>query len=148
MHVFANVTAQVISRPFSLDDPDSSYLIVGGLGGIGRAVASWLFEKGAKNIIVTSRKAESHPSAPELSSLAAAAGCRLLLRNCDTTQEAELVALISEASKDLPPIRGVINAAMVLDVRRPPFPPLQANISENYQAQNANTVYRIPLWNA
>ncbi|KAK7734196.1 Type I Iterative PKS [Diaporthe eres] len=105
----------VISRPFSLDDPDSSYLIVGGLGGIGRAVALWLFEKGAKNIIVTSRKAESHPSAPELSSLAAAAGCRLLLRNCDTTQEAELVALIKEASKELPPIRGVINAAMVLD---------------------------------
>lgn len=118
LHVFSNVTVQVIPRPFSLDDPDSSYLIVGGLGGIGRAVASWLFDKGAKNIIVTSRKAESHPSAPELSRLAAAAGCRLLLRNCDTTQEAELVTLINEASKDLPPIRGVINAAMVLDVSR------------------------------
>lgn len=148
LHVISNVTAQVIPRPFSLDDPDSSYLIVGGLGGIGRAVASWLFEKGAKNIIVTSRKAESHPSAPELSRLAAAAGCRLLIRNCDTTQEAELVALINEASKVLPPIRGVINAAMVLDVRHHPFPPLHADTFQSPHAQNANTVYRIPLWNA
>jgi hypothetical protein len=35
--------------------PDVAYLIVGGLGGIGRAVANWLVENGARHLVFLSR---------------------------------------------------------------------------------------------
>ncbi|KAB8239114.1 uncharacterized protein BDW43DRAFT_319357 [Aspergillus alliaceus] len=41
---------------FSLS-PDASYLLVGGLGGIGRAIATWMVEKGARYLIFLSRSA-------------------------------------------------------------------------------------------
>jgi hypothetical protein len=34
---------------------DASYLLVGGLGGIGRAIASWMVENGAKYLILVNR---------------------------------------------------------------------------------------------
>ena len=35
--------------------PDRSYIIIGGLGGFGVALLEWLYEKGARHIVVTSR---------------------------------------------------------------------------------------------
>lgn len=37
--------------------PDASYLLVGGLGGLGRAISTWMVEHGARNIIYLSRSA-------------------------------------------------------------------------------------------
>lgn len=36
---------------------DTSYLLVGGLGGLGRAVSTWMVEHGAKNLVYLSRSA-------------------------------------------------------------------------------------------
>jgi hypothetical protein len=41
-------------------------LLVGGMGGFGRAVALWLAEKGAKKLAFISRKGCSTPAAKEL----------------------------------------------------------------------------------
>ncbi|RYP07500.1 hypothetical protein DL765_009144 [Monosporascus sp. GIB2] len=35
--------------------PDASYLLVGGLGGLGRAISSWMVENGARHLIYLSR---------------------------------------------------------------------------------------------
>ncbi|KAE8381588.1 hypothetical protein BDV26DRAFT_301221 [Aspergillus bertholletiae] len=45
-------TRQNLSFP-----PDVSYLLVGGLGGVGRAIATWMVEKGARYLIFLSRSA-------------------------------------------------------------------------------------------
>lgn len=37
--------------------PHASYLLVGGLGGLGRAISNWLVECGARNLIFLSRSA-------------------------------------------------------------------------------------------
>lgn len=37
--------------------PEASYLLVGGLGGLGKAVATWMVERGARNLIFLSRSA-------------------------------------------------------------------------------------------
>ena len=39
----------------SLLRPDASYLLVGGLGDLSRAMALWMIEQGAKNLIFASR---------------------------------------------------------------------------------------------
>ncbi|KAI4860430.1 short chain dehydrogenase-domain-containing protein [Hypoxylon rubiginosum] len=108
----------VITRPppVSLDKENATYLISGGLGGIGRTVAEWMVCKGAKNIVLVSRKASSHPEAAKLIEEAEAVGCRLLIRDCDVSDESSLLRLLKQLAEDgLPPITGAIAGAMVLD---------------------------------
>ncbi|KAK2624708.1 hypothetical protein QTJ16_005901 [Diplocarpon rosae] len=99
----------------SLDRADSTYLIVGGLGGIGRAMALWMMEKGAKHILLVSRSAASHPEAASLSRRAKDHGCNLQVRSCDVSDEVSLVALLAGCARSMPPVRGVIQAAMHLN---------------------------------
>ena len=81
------LSLQVITRPppVSLDKENATYLVSGGLGGIGRAIAEWIIRKGAKNVLLVSRKASSHPEAAKLTEEAEAIGCRLLIRDCDVS---------------------------------------------------------------
>lgn len=37
--------------------PDASYLIVGGVGGLGRSITHWMVDHGARNLILLSRSA-------------------------------------------------------------------------------------------
>ena len=87
---------------------DTSYLIVGGMGGIGRSLCEWMVERGAKHLIVMSRSATVDDFLSELP-------CNVRAVGCDIANEAQLTeALVS--CVDMPPIRGVIQAAMVLQV--------------------------------
>ncbi len=78
-----------------------------------------MMEKGAKNILLVSRKATSHPNAEQLISQGKASGCNVQIRDCDLADENSLVACLRDCARTMPPVRGVINAAMVLDVGRP-----------------------------
>ena len=94
--------------------PDASYLVVGGLKGIGREVARWMAEKGAQNLILISRNAEELDTLwlqTELST----AGARALMRSCDVADKDQLQQLVTYCAKQgMPPIRGVIHAAVLL----------------------------------
>ncbi|KAL4994903.1 hypothetical protein BDV10DRAFT_143330 [Aspergillus recurvatus] len=93
---------------------DASYLLVGGAGGIGRSIAHWLVAHGARNLIILSRSAGSSPAASSLVTELHPLGCRIKLVSCDASVEEELAKALNTCSVDLPPIRGVIQAAMVL----------------------------------
>lgn len=103
-------------RPVSLTDSNATFLVVGGLGGIGRAIASWLIEKGAQNVLLVSRNAERHPDAALLLERAAHEACNLQIHNCDVSSRESLMTLLSQMRELMPPIRGVIDTAMVLSV--------------------------------
>ena len=51
-----------ISQPL---DPGATYLLVGGLGGIGRALATYLVSKGARNLAFISRSGAASDDAKE-----------------------------------------------------------------------------------
>lgn len=109
-----NVKSEAPSHP--LADEDATYLIVGGVGSIGGAIASWMAAQGAKHVVVVSRRAESHPSATSLAGAASDKGCNLRFLNCDIANERSLADLVAEVSAVMPPIRGVVHAAAVLEV--------------------------------
>ncbi|KAL8695116.1 MAG: hypothetical protein Q9224_003449 [Gallowayella concinna] len=92
--------------------PDVSYLLAGGLGGLGRSTASWLVEKGAKHLIFLSRSAgqvsNDDPFVKEL----AAQGCSVQMFSGSVANVADVAEVISSAAK---PIAGVLQASMVLD---------------------------------
>ncbi|KAM3537331.1 hypothetical protein ARSEF1564_009747 [Beauveria bassiana] len=109
---------KVISRPnpLSLSHQEEAYLVVGGLGGIGRAIAEWLIEQGTKNLVLVSRHATTNPGAPLIREKGTEAGCQVVIYDCDVSDEEDLLRLVNDcAMAGVPPIRGVINGAMVLD---------------------------------
>lgn len=93
---------------------ESTYLVVGGLGGIGRTIAIWLAERGARHVILISRNAETHVDAPQLRQEASDLGCDLRIRNCDVADESSLNELLKNCSGTMPPVKGVVHAAMLL----------------------------------
>ncbi|KAF4889745.1 Highly reducing polyketide synthase azaB [Colletotrichum fructicola] len=96
--------------------PDATYVIVGGMGGIGQSIARWMARSlGCKNLIILSRSARTHPDSEVLISDLKAAGCNLFLENCDVSKDADFRRVLDQASQSLPPVRGVIQAAMTLN---------------------------------
>ncbi|KAL6895004.1 polyketide synthase [Trichoderma evansii] len=94
-------------------DPLGSYLIIGGLSGIGQEIAFWLAQQGAKNLILVSRRAEEQEDGPALVAALAEAGAQTFLRSCDVTDKASLERVVTEARKK-GPIRGVVQSAVAL----------------------------------
>ncbi|KAL8824682.1 MAG: hypothetical protein Q9191_004887 [Dirinaria sp. TL-2023a] len=90
---------------------DASYLIVGGVGGIGRSIAHRLVERGARNIILASRTAELPRNVDLLRSLAAK-GCKGIAKDCDICCESDVASLMNECASEMPPIKGIIQSAM------------------------------------
>ncbi|KAK1143623.1 putative PKS/NRPS-like protein biosynthetic cluster [Aspergillus melleus] len=103
------------SHSFSLTYEDGTYLVCGGVGGIGSTIALSMVSKGARNVIVVSRNAESHPATEFLVEDARQKGCHLKFVNCDVSDEQSVISLVHRISASSPPIRGAVHAAAVLE---------------------------------
>lgn len=96
---------------------DATYLIVGGTGGLGRGMARWMVEHGARNIVLLSRSATTTPAVEKLVVEAKTTGAQVLVRKCNVAVESEVSALlgwIAASAGMLPPVRGIVHSAMVL----------------------------------
>ena len=89
---------------------------MGGLGGLGRAISTWMVENGAKNLIFLSRSSTSNSKARELVSSLTHAGINVAVQNCDVGDTSQLAAALEESQLSMPPIRGIIHCGMVLKV--------------------------------
>ncbi|KAF9883692.1 hypothetical protein FE257_003076, partial [Aspergillus nanangensis] len=90
---------------------DRTYLLVGGLGGLGKAIAVWMATHGAGRLMLISRNAGQSDSDQvflrELESL----GCTTQPFPCDVTDVAQVEKAVQAATT---PIAGVIHLAMVI----------------------------------
>ncbi|KAH9895432.1 putative polyketide synthase [Xylariomycetidae sp. FL2044] len=114
----------VVPRPKGLTPrlqlrSDASYLIVGGVGGIGRSVAQWLADHGAKNLILLSRSAGDLDLDENKDTDGASfvrelreTGCRVKPISGNVARAADLTqALRICEAEGLPPVRGVVQGA-------------------------------------
>ncbi|KAI7968609.1 hypothetical protein EIK77_006628 [Talaromyces pinophilus] len=96
---------------------DGSYLITG-FGGLGRSMVRWMASRGAKNFILASRSGAAKPEAQELIEELRCSGIRVEILKVDITDgpalQSRLDGLLQDEAKNFPPLRGVIQAAMVL----------------------------------
>jgi NAD(P)-dependent dehydrogenase (short-subunit alcohol dehydrogenase family) len=72
-------------------------------------------ENGAQNLIILSRSAnaeKSKPFAQEMEQI----GCKVKAVGCDISNEDALAHALATCAQDMPPIQGVIQGAMVLQV--------------------------------
>ena len=96
---------------------DASYMLVGGLGGIGRATALWMTEHGARNLILVNRSGLRTEEARDTVQSLKEKGALVAVYSCDITDSSKVEATMSQAAKEMPPIKGVIQGAMLLRVR-------------------------------
>ena len=101
------------SKPFRLNS-ESSYLLPGGLGGLGRSIAQWLIGHGAKSLIFLSRSGAFSSDAVSFVSDLKAQGIQIGVYPCDISNLGHLEETIASCNSNFPPIRGVIQCAMNL----------------------------------
>ena len=94
--------------------PEATYLVTGGLGGVGLALAEWMVEQGARHLVLVGRSGASEQGHAKLEQLAAA-GAEVLVERVDVTDRQALEKLFARFDGELPPLAGVVHGAMVLD---------------------------------
>ena len=95
---------------------NASYLIIGGFGGVGRSICEYLVRQGARNLILISRSARSHDDTDIFLRELKNSGCQVATYSCDVADAINLADVLGRCRQEMPPIKGLIQAAMVLKV--------------------------------
>jgi acyl transferase domain-containing protein/NADPH:quinone reductase-like Zn-dependent oxidoreductase/thioesterase domain-containing protein/acyl carrier protein len=93
----------------------ASYLITGGLGGFGLAVAQWLVGRGARNLVLAGRSGAATPEARRAVAELKRLGAKVLVVKADVAEEKDVARIFKTTAQKLPPVHGIFHAAMVLD---------------------------------
>jgi acyl transferase domain-containing protein/acyl carrier protein len=101
-------------RPGFQVRPDGTYLITGGLGGLGLEAARWLVGHGARHLLLLGRSAAPMTALPELEALRAE-GARVEVMRADVADARRLAEVLELTHGDMPRLRGVLHCAGVLD---------------------------------
>jgi len=92
---------------------DRSYLIIGGVRGLGLLIAQWLVDRGAKTILLASRSGKAYPETEsEIAALRERA--EVTIYKTDVSQKGQVDDLIQTIGKAHPSLDGVFHCAMVL----------------------------------
>ncbi|MEO8414897.1 MAG: SDR family NAD(P)-dependent oxidoreductase [Ginsengibacter sp.] len=93
---------------------DSTYLITGGLGGLGLVTAKWMARRGALHLVLLGRSAPS-PMAMQVIEQLRNEGTEVVVAQADVCNQAQLNHVFKNIEQDMPVLRGVVHAAGVLD---------------------------------
>lgn len=93
---------------------DASYLITGGLGGVGLQVARWMVERGARHLVLIGRSGASAEARAVVSELERG-DAQVLVLQADVAQADQLACALETISNSMPPLRGIMHAAGVID---------------------------------
>ncbi|BCR93085.1 type I polyketide synthase [Aspergillus luchuensis] len=94
--------------------PDATYVIVGGTGGIGQSITRRMVQRGARHVVLLSRSGTTTEAMQKVISECHAVGVSIYIRKCDASEVSHVEEMATELQKELPPVKGVIHAAMVL----------------------------------
>lgn len=90
---------------------DATYLVTGGLGSLGLEIAGYLAAHGARNLVLTSRRAPSESAQQRIDALHEQYGCQTRVVTADVANPHDVARLMSTLRAELPPLAGVVHAA-------------------------------------
>ena len=93
--------------------PDRSYLITGGLGGIGGVVAGWLADLGAKTIVLNGRRSPDASAEATIDTLRQR-GVTVQVELADVGDLAAVNAMLARIATSLPPLAGIVHSVGML----------------------------------
>lgn len=94
---------------------DATWLVTGGLGGFGLRTASWLVSKGCRSLALVSRSGLAGPEEQEAIRALQQQGVQVHAAACDVTDRSALTRLLKTIEHELPPLKGIVHAAAVID---------------------------------
>ena len=94
--------------------PEAAYLVTGGLGALGLQVARWLCEQGARHLVLAGRSEPGAGARAAVKELRAG-GAQVTIVATDVSLDADVVRIMEAIRQSMPPLRGVIHAAGLLD---------------------------------
>ena len=92
---------------------DGTYVVTGGLGGIGCALAEWLAERGAGTVVLNGRRPPDAAANAAIEALRAR-GFRIEVEIADVTDTDALDAMMARMDEALPPLAGMFHSVGVL----------------------------------
>jgi len=92
---------------------DRSYLVTGGLRGLGLRVARWLVERGARHLVLMGRQGAGAAAMAEIAALQAR-GAQVTVHQGDVADEADVAGLMVALQASAAPLAGVVHAAGAL----------------------------------
>lgn len=106
--------------PMPLDSPDAvhfkadaSYLLVGGTGGLGRAISNWMAERGARHLVYLSRTAPPEDGSDFVRELAVQ-GCQVEFVTGSVTSLEDVQRAITTCCGEERPLKGVLQLSAML----------------------------------
>ncbi len=93
--------------------PDRTYLVTGGLGGIGCAVAGWLADRGARTVVLNGRREPDRAARDAIAALEDR-GVTVRVELADVTDAGALDGMFARLDRELPPLAGVIHSVGAL----------------------------------
>ena len=94
--------------------PDATYLITGGLAGLGLLTAQWMVERGGRHLVLMGRRGASETACAALGEMEKA-GAQVVVAQGDVVQEKDVTRVLAHIKDSLPPLRGIIHSVGVLD---------------------------------
>jgi NADPH:quinone reductase-like Zn-dependent oxidoreductase/SAM-dependent methyltransferase/acyl carrier protein len=95
--------------------PEATYLVTGGLSGLGAATARHLANAGARHLALVSRRGTKTPQAAELLAGLRGQGVAVTAHAADAADPAVMSRIFDDIRASGHPLAGVVHAAMVLD---------------------------------
>jgi acyl transferase domain-containing protein/acyl carrier protein len=92
-----------------------SYLVTGGMAGFGLKTAQWLAEKGARHLVLLSRRGMDSPDADAIVADFAAQGVAVWAPACDVSDQPQLAQVLTTIRNSMPPLAGIVHAAAVIE---------------------------------
>ncbi|NUO79142.1 SDR family NAD(P)-dependent oxidoreductase [candidate division KSB1 bacterium] len=94
--------------------PHSSYLITGGLAGLGLLIAQWMVAHGARHLVLISRSAPNEYAQAAVREMESR-GAQIVIEQADVADEMRMTEVFSHLDQTLPRLRGVIHSAGAID---------------------------------
>jgi acyl transferase domain-containing protein/surfactin synthase thioesterase subunit len=91
-------------------EPSASYLITGGLGGLGLSAAGWMVGQGARHLALVGRRPPTDEAAAAIRAMVAK-GAEVLVCSADVSVREDVERVLGEIAQRMPPVRGVVHAA-------------------------------------
>ncbi|HEY1278336.1 MAG TPA: SDR family NAD(P)-dependent oxidoreductase, partial [Acidimicrobiales bacterium] len=104
----------VADRPAPPIRPDATYLITGGLGGLGLATARHLAERGARHLLLLGRRPPSAHTETVLTELRGE-GVEVVAVQGDVADRTDVERAVGFVAATMPALRGIFHAAGILD---------------------------------
>jgi acyl transferase domain-containing protein/acyl carrier protein len=95
--------------------PDATYLITGGLGGFGLEIAKWMVTEGARNLALVGRSGAKTDYAKNAVKELQSQGVSVNVICADVGKQEDVLSMLDNIDRSMPPLRGVMHAAAVLD---------------------------------